>query len=171
VVGVCALAMWVVGCGAATSSGGARSGTAPVAATAPTEVAAGAPAKAPSAPTNAVLDQVNVVCTAVLDGWPSALRPPYTVAKLTRYAHAASVPASRVEVSLGRLRRLGDPTALSTLASGWRQLQALLGAAGSVAAHPGAAATLGRQLAIDQEALSALASQNRLPACAAAVAR
>ena len=132
---------------------------------------AGAPAKAPSAPTKAVLDQVNVVCVGVLHGWPAALRPSYTVAKLTRYAHAAAAPATGVEVSLGRLQRLGDARALSTLASGWRQLQALLGAAGSVAAHRGAAASLGRQLVMHQEALSALASQNRLPACAVPVAR
>ncbi|HEV3093510.1 MAG TPA: hypothetical protein VGY30_03240 [Solirubrobacteraceae bacterium] len=167
----CELAISIAGCGAATSSNAGRSATAVVAVTAPTQVPAGAPAKAPSAPTRAVLDQVNVVCAAVLHGWPAALRPPYTVAKLTRYARAAAPPTTRVDVSLGRLRRLGDARALSTLGSGWRQLQALLGAAGSVAAHSGTAATVGRQLVMHQEALSALALQNRLPACGVAVAR
>ena len=175
VVGVCSLAcglaISIAGCGAATSSGAGRSGTAVVAVTTPTQVPAGAPTKAPSAPTKAVVGQVNVVCAAVLHRWPAALRPPYTVARLTRYSHAAAAPATAVEVSLGRLQRLGDARALSTLASGWRQLQALLGAAGSAAAHRGAAATLGRQLVMHQEALSALASQNRLPACAVPVAR
>jgi hypothetical protein len=167
----CALAISIAGCGAARSFGSGPSSTAAVGVTAPTEVPAGAAARAPSAPTKAVLDQVNVVCAAVLQGWPTVLRRPYSVAKLTRYAHAAAAPAARVEVSLGRLQRLGDGRALSALAADWRQLQALLGAAVTVTDHPDTAATLRGQLVIRQQALSALASQDRVPACGVAVPR
>lgn len=173
-IGICSaasgLAISVGGCGATTSSGSARGGTAVVAVTAPTQTPGGAPTKA-SAHTRAVVDQVNVVCAAVLHGWPGALRPPYTVAELTRYAHAAVAPATRVEVSLGRLQRLGDARALSVVASDWRQFQAVLEAAERVAVHPAAAASLRQELVMHQQALGVLASHNRLPACAAPVAR
>ena len=160
----------MAGCGTVTSSSTRRITTAPVAATAPIEVPAGARANVPSVTTKDVVGQVNVVCVALLHGWPAPLRAPYTVARLTRYAHTAAAPAARLEASLWRLERLGDTKALSALQSGWRQFQALLGVAEAVGERPASARSLGRQLVIHQQMLSALATQNRVPACAVAAA-
>jgi hypothetical protein len=160
----------LAGCGSSSSgSVGAPSAVVPV--TTPRQVPVDAPAKRHTAPTKVVLAQVNVVCNAVLHGLPPALTRPYNVDKLSRYGAAAAAPTRRVVVSLGRLEQLGDAVSLAALAAAWRQLQALYGSAQVVAQHRAAAASLGRQIVIRQQALKALADADKLPACTVAVGR
>jgi hypothetical protein len=155
----------LAGCGGSASGPAGRPTSAFVSVTAPHQAPLGAPTKSQLAPTKAVLTQVNVVCNAVLHGWPPPLTRPYTVAKLSRYAAAAAVPTRRAVVSLERLEQLGDASTLASLTAAWRQLQALYGSGEVVRHHPTEATSLGRQIVMHQQAVAALADADRFPAC------
>jgi hypothetical protein len=161
----------LAGCGGSASGPARRPTSAFVSVTAPHQVPRGAPTKRQLAPTKAVLTQVNVVCDAVLHGWPRPLTRPYTVAKLSRYSAAAAVPTRRAVVSLERLEQLGDTSTLASLTAAWRQLQALYGSGEVVGHHRSEAASLGQQIMMHQQAVTALADADRFPACRMSLGR
>lgn len=161
----------LAGCGGSASGPAGRPTSASVSVTTPYQVPLGAPTKRQLAPTKAVLTQVNVVCGAVLHGWPQPLTRPYTVAKLSRYAAAAAVPTRRAVVSLERLEQLSDESTLASLTAAWRQLQALYGSGEVVGHHRTEAASLGQQIVMHQQAVTALADADRFPACRVTLGR
>jgi hypothetical protein len=161
----------LAGCGGSASGLAGRPTSAFVSSTASHQVPLGAPTKRQPVPTKAVLTQVNVVCNAVLHGWPRPLTRPYTVAKLSRYAAAAAVPTRRAVVSLERLEQLGDASTLASLTAAWRQLQALYGSGEVVGHHRTEAASLGQQIVMRQQAVTALADADRFPACRVSLGR
>jgi hypothetical protein len=169
------IALTACGSNSASNTSVARSSSAsseivtPV--TTPQSVPVGTRTKHQSPPSRRVLAQINVVCDAVLHGWPRPLTRPYTVAKLSRYAAAAVVATRRVVVSLERLEQLGDASTLASLTAAWRQLQALYGSGEVVAHYRTEAASLGQQIVMHQQAVTALADADRFPACRVSLGR
>jgi hypothetical protein len=113
----------------------------------------------------AVLQQINVVCTAVGHGLPAPPRAPFTRAKLRRYAREATKPEQRLTVSLHRLQKIGDARRVRALSRAWNQARALLLAVGAPSRRGGATAVIGRRLQASAAVISSLADRDRLPAC------
>ncbi|MHB1569896.1 MAG: hypothetical protein ACYC0H_11885 [Solirubrobacteraceae bacterium] len=163
------LAMMLAACG--SSSSGPPTVTArPAAQTlapAPTQqaVPTGSRSSRPSTPSQRVLSEINVVCVAVLHGFPAPLRRPFTARRLVRFAAAAQLPARRAAVSLARLESVGDAVALRALDSQWQQLQGLYGSIRVLSRNAHAVPGLGSQILARQQALDALAQADRLPGC------
>jgi hypothetical protein len=134
--------------------------------TAPQSVSVGVGTKHQSPPSRRVLAQINVVCTAVLHGFPASLTRPFTVTELVRFANAAEPPARRAAVSLARLQSLGDAGSLTSLDTAWQQLEVLYGSIGTLTHGRLATASLGQQILTRQQELNTLAQSDQLPACA-----
>jgi hypothetical protein len=132
----------------------------------PQPVSVGVQRKHLTPPNRRVLAQINVVCTAVLHGFPASLARPFTAPKLVRFANAAAPPARRAAVSLARLQSLGDAGPLASLDTAWQQLEALYGSIGTLTRNGQATASLGQQILTRQQELNTLAQSDRLPACA-----
>ncbi len=126
----------------------------------------GARTKRQPPPSRRVLAQINVVCTAVLHGFPVSPTRPFTAAKLVRFANAAVPPAHRAAVSLVRLRSLGDAGPLASVDVAWQQLEALYGSIGTLTRDKQAVASLGQQILTREQELRTLAQSDQLPACA-----
>jgi hypothetical protein len=133
--------------------------------TTPQSAPAGTQTKHQSPPSGRVLAQINVVCTAVLHGFPASPTRPFTSTKLIRFANAAEAPARRTAISLARLQSLGDAGPLASLDTAWQQLEALYGSIGTLTRNGQATASLGQQILTRQQELSTLAQSDRLPAC------
>lgn len=119
-----------------------------------------------SLPTQQVLAQINVVCSAVLHGFPAPPTRPFTRAKLVKFANAALTPARRTAISLLRLESVGDARALSALGSSWQQLDALYGSIATLTRNARAVPGLGQEVLTRQAQLATLAESDRVPACA-----
>lgn len=160
-------------CGSSTTPhGGTAVASVPPAAgalgSAPQAVRVGASAATTSAPavsSRGALTRINVVCTAILHGFPRPLSRPYTEAGLIRFANGAAPPARRAAVSLERLEPLGDRAALRALDTEWQQLEALYGSIGTLSRDRHAVPGLGAEILARDQQLNALTLSDRLPAC------
>jgi hypothetical protein len=106
-----------------------------------------------------------VVCASVRSGAPPLLIKPFTWKSLTRHAREAAGPTQRTVVSLGRLERLGDRQALAALVDAYTQLRAAYGAVRGAAAGSGSIVSLGSKIVTQEQAVSAVAGADGLPAC------
>ena len=160
-----AVALLLAACGEATHTLGSPDRPARITA-APRQVAMPTGAPDRSGPVDAQL--VNAVCQAIRRGAPAALAPPFTRARIGRYLNEARPVARRLELSLRRMARAGGGPALRRLLRAMTSLRGLYAATPAVAHDTAGAQGAGRQVAIQEGAVSAAATDAGYPACAIA---